>query len=105
MAEAEVTRPALGELRFVSTPKYCTVLKMLSDVARNSMLRVSPSWIVLESVMLFWTVPGPVIELRETLPKALPNASGGGWVKAAVLNQFFADPALALQIFGSWMPG
>ncbi len=70
MVPAEVTWPAVGEVRFISTPEYCTVFNTLFAVARNSMLRVSPSCIVFESDILFWIVPGPVIELRETLPKA-----------------------------------
>jgi hypothetical protein len=72
MEPAEVTCPAVAEVRLVSTPEYCTVLKTLLAVARNSMLRVSPSDMVFDSVILFEIVPGPVIELRETLPKALP---------------------------------
>jgi hypothetical protein len=44
------------------------VLKTLLAVARNSMLRVSPSCIVFASAMLFVMVPGPVIELREAVP-------------------------------------
>jgi hypothetical protein len=44
------------------------VLKTLLAVARNSMLRVSPIDMVFESAMLFETVPGPVIELREAGP-------------------------------------
>ena len=53
---------------FVSTLEYCTVLKTLLDVARNSTLRVSPSCMVLESDMLLEIVPGPGIELRAAVP-------------------------------------
>ena len=45
------------------------MLKTLSMVARISMLRVSPSCIVFDRDMLFWIVPGPVIEFRAELPK------------------------------------
>jgi hypothetical protein len=60
MEPAEVTRPkgvdvllSKPEYSVVSTPEYCTVLKTLLAVARNSMLRVSPNCIVFESDMLF----------------------------------------------------
>src|ERR1700704_6273051 len=76
----------------VSTPEYCTVLKTLLAVARISKLRVSPSCIVFESDMLFWMGPGPGMEFREALPKALPNLSREGAVKAALLNQCFREP-------------
>jgi hypothetical protein len=69
MEAAEITCPKLGEAALVSTPAYCTVLKTLFAVARNSVLRVPPSCIVLERDILFWTVPGPAMELRETLPQ------------------------------------
>ncbi len=69
MEAAEVTCPKVGETTLVSTPEYCTVLKTLLAVARNSMLRVSPNCMVFESDILFWTVPGPAMELREALPK------------------------------------
>jgi len=80
MFPAEVTWPAVGEVRLVPTPEYCTVLNTLLAVALISMLRVSPSCIVFESDMLFCTVPGPASEFRDTLPNALPSASGAGWV-------------------------
>ena len=68
MAPAEITCPAVGEVKLESTPEYCTVLKTFAAVARNSMLRVSPSCMVFASDMLFWMVPGPAIELREAVP-------------------------------------
>jgi hypothetical protein len=55
------------------------------------MLRVSPIDMVFESAMLFETVPGPVIELREAVPK-----EPAGVVKAAVLNHFSSDPPPAV---------
>ena len=45
------------------------MLKTLLMVARISMLRVSPMFMVFESDILFVTVPGPSIELRGALPK------------------------------------
>jgi hypothetical protein len=55
----DITCPKVGEVTFVSTPEYCTVLKTLLAVARNSQLRVSPNCMVFESAMLFEIVPGP----------------------------------------------
>ena len=69
MEAAEFTCPKVGETTLVSTPEYCTVLKTLLAVARISMLRVPPNCIVFESDILFSTVPGPAIELRDALPK------------------------------------
>ncbi len=69
IAPTDVTWPNVGEATFVSTPEYCTVLNTLLIVARISMLRVSPSFIVFESAMLLVIVPGPAIELRGALPK------------------------------------
>ena len=69
MEATELTCPTVGEAKLVSTPAYCTVLKTLLAVARNSMLRVPPNCMVFESAILFCTVPGPAIELREALPK------------------------------------
>jgi hypothetical protein len=69
MEATDITCPKVGDAALVSTPEYCTVLKTLLAVARNSMLRVSPNCMVLESDILFWTVPGPAIELRDALPK------------------------------------
>jgi hypothetical protein len=68
MEPVEVTCPKVGDAALVSTPEYCTVLKTLLAVARNSMLRVSPRDAVLESDILLETVPGPAIELREAVP-------------------------------------
>ena len=62
MEPVELTRPKVDEATLVSTPEYCTVLKTLVEVARNSQLRVEPIDTVLDSVMLFDTVPGPGIE-------------------------------------------
>src|SRR5579862_1625761 len=104
MAPAEVTWPnallrsdSNPVKRVVSTPEYCTVLKTLLAVARISKLRVSPSCMVFESDMLFWMVPGPGMELRDALPKALPNLSVAGAVNAAVLNQCLMEPPPAVR--------
>jgi hypothetical protein len=53
MDAADVTCPKDGEAALVSTPEYCTVLKTLLAVTRNSMLRVPPSCIVFDSDILF----------------------------------------------------
>src|SRR5271155_2315393 len=86
------TWPNVGDATLVSTDEYCTVLKTLLDVARISMLRVSPSCMVFESDMLFWIVPGPGIELRAAVPYGPAGAAN-----ALVLNQRFADPPPAVN--------
>jgi hypothetical protein len=74
-------------------------LKTLLAVARNSELRVPPSCIVFARDRLFWTVPGPATELRETFPQL--GQFGvvellGGCVNAAGLNHFCSEPAPAV---------
>ena len=99
MAAAEITCPKLGEAALVSTPAYCTVLNTLLAVARNSVLRVPPSCIVFARDILFCTVPGPAMELRDTFPQL--GQLGvvellGGCVNAAGLNHSFNEPAPAV---------
>jgi hypothetical protein len=53
MLLTEFTCPKVGEVTLVSTPAYCTVLKTLLAVARNSQLRVLPNCIVFASDILF----------------------------------------------------
>src|ERR1035438_9563983 len=99
MDAAKVTCPKVGDAALVSTPEYCTVLKTLLAVERTSMLLVPPSCMVLESAILFWIVPGPAIELRETLPQLGQFGaveSLGGCVNAAGLNHFSSEPSPAV---------
>lgn len=65
---ADTTCPKVGDWTFVSMPEYWTVLNTLLMVARISRLRVSPSYMVFESAMLFCTVPGPMMKSRGELP-------------------------------------
>jgi hypothetical protein len=53
MEATDITCPKVGETTLVSTPAYCTVLKTLLAVARNSMLRVLPNCMVFDSDILF----------------------------------------------------
>src|SRR5208337_2315310 len=99
MAATEVTCPKLGDAALESTPAYCTVLNTLLAVARNSVLRVPPSCIVFDRDILFCTVPGPAMELRDTLPQLRQFGVVellGGCVNAAGLNHSFSVPAPAV---------
>ena len=68
-----MTCPKVGRVTLVPTPENCTVLNAFAAVARISMLRVSPICTVFERDMLFFMVPGPVIEFRA----AVPNTAHG----------------------------
>jgi hypothetical protein len=90
----DVTCPKVREFRVVSMPEYCTVLKTLLAVIRASKERVSPRGTVRESEASTATVPGPIIEPREAVPKTF-----AGVVNAAGLNQFriVPDPEIGCE--------
>jgi hypothetical protein len=85
----EVTCPKVREFNVVSIPEYCTVLKTLFAVNLASNERVSPSETVFARDASTATVPGPLIDPREAVPKVF----AGGSVNAPVLNQVRIVPA------------